>query len=408
MAERKSILLILTGSIAAYKSLELIRRLRERDIQVTAVMTRGAKEFITPLSVASLTGNPVYDDLFSLKDEVEMGHIRLSRETDLVLIAPATADILAKMAAGITDDLATTLLLATNKPVLVAPAMNVKMWEHPATQRNVKQLQKDGIHFVMPSAGDLACGEVGSGRLEDVGEIMERILSLLSVKKKLSGLRALVTSGPTHEPIDPVRFLGNRSSGKQGHAIAAELAAQGIEVTLISGPTSLPDPQGVTTVHVTSAAEMLRACEKTLPVDIGVFAAAVADWGVNIPARSKLKKQNPKTALTLQLQQNPDILKTIVSHKKRPALVVGFAAETENLISNARAKRKAKNCDWIVANDVSDDKGFDREENEVTLVTARNEEHWPLMSKQDIATKLSQKIAEHFTHISSTKRKRHG
>ena len=370
---QKSVLLIISGSIAAYKSLDLIRRLRERDIDVRCILTKGGAEFITPLSVSALSGNTTYTDLFSLKDEVEMGHIRLSREADVILVAPASANLLARMVHGSADDLASTTLLAANKPVLVAPAMNTQMWNHPATQRNITQLKQDGHIIIAPGAGMLACGEVGSGRMADVDVIVEAVLSSLReatatkqsstgsprpVGLAMTGIKALVTSGPTYEAIDPVRFIGNRSSGKQGHAIALALAEAGADVTLISGPTSLPDPLGVTTHHVTSADEMLKSCELALPVQIAVCAAAVADWKPSQPSIRKLKKNAAGTMPELHLIENPDILAHLSTHIQRPKLVVGFAAETEMVKENATKKLKYKGCDWIVANDVSDDKAF--------------------------------------------------
>jgi len=386
-----SIVLIISGSIAAYKSLDVIRRLRERGYDVRSILTKGGAEFITPLSVASLSGNPVYSDLFSLKDEVEMGHIRLSREADLIVVAPASADIIAKMATGRADDIATATLLASNKKILVAPAMNTQMWNHPATKRNIKQIVQDGAILIDPSAGSLACGEIGAGRMAEPDDIVKAIEKQLGSNQPLKGTKALVTSGPTHEAIDPVRYIGNQSSGKQGHAIAAALAKQGAETTLISGPTSLADPKGVSVKHVTSAAEMLQACEKTLPVDIVVCAAAVGDWRVGKTAAGKIKKQGG-AAPVLSLVENVDILEHLGHHKKRPKLVIGFAAETEQLLKSASGKRKNKNADWIIANDVSDGKVFGADQNEVTLVTAKGEEHWPLMSKDAVAQKLVEKI----------------
>jgi len=389
---RQSILLIISGSIAAYKSLDLIRRLREREFDVRCILTKGGEQFITPLSVASLSGNPTYGDLFSLKDEVEMGHIRLSREADMIVVAPASADLIAKMAHGMADDLATAALLASDKNILVAPAMNAQMWEHPATQRNIRQIVKDGAQIIEPSAGSLACEEIGSGRMAEPEIVLGAILTQLGTRHKAQGtFKALVTSGPTHEAIDPVRYIGNRSSGKQGHAIAAALARQGAEVMLVTGPTSLPDPVGVTVKHVTSAEEMLAACEKALPVDVAICAAAVSDWRAEKPASRKLKKGG--SAAALALIENPDILHAISHHKKRPALVVGFAAETENLLKNASEKRKRKGVDWIVANEVSGSKGFGADDNKVLLITAKGNENWPLMSKEEVAEKLVEKIA---------------
>jgi len=388
---RYSVLLIISGSIAAYKSLDLIRRLREREVDVRCILTKGGAEFITPLSVASLSGNPVYDELFSLKDEVEMGHIRLSREADVIVVAPASADLIAKMASGKADDLATATLLASNKKILVAPAMNAQMWKHAATQRNLKQIEKDGAVVIAPTAGSLACGEIGAGRMAEPDDIAAVIMKEFLGNQPLKGIKALVTSGPTHEAIDPVRYIGNQSSGKQGHAIAAALAKQGAQVTLVTGPTSLPEPKGVTVKHVTSAAQMLEACDKALPVDVAVCAAAVGDWRVEKAATGKIKKQ--AAAPVLSLVENVDILEHIGNHpKKRPALVIGFAAETNELLKSASGKRQNKNADWIVANDVSGGKVFGADENEVTLVTVKGEEKWPLMSKDKVAAKLVKKI----------------
>ena len=387
-----NILLIISGSVAAFKSLELIRRLRERGAIVRVIVTKGGEHFVTPLSVAALSEQPVYTDLWSLKDEIEMGHIRLSREADFVVVAPASADIIAKMANGLADDLASTTLLACNKPVFVAPAMNTMMWNHPATQRNIAQIQQDGAVLIAPSEGTLACGEVGAGRMAEVEDIVKALFAVSS-HQSLVGVKALVTSGPTYEPIDPVRFIGNRSSGKQGHAIAAALARAGAQVHLVSGPTSLPDPAGVKTTHVTTAEQMLAACDNALPVDIAVCAAAVADWRASEPSARKLKKAALGSVPELHLIENPDILAHIAAHpSKRPPLVIGFAAETEALEENAAAKLKRKQCDWILANDVSEGQGFDREENTITLLTQKDEVKWPRMSKQAIAEKLVEEI----------------
>ena len=347
----RRVLLIIGGGIAAYKSLDLIRRLRERGAQVRAIMTDAASAFVTPLSVSSLTGDIVYQSLFDLTQEAEMGHIQLSRDADLLVVAPATADLMAKMAHGLASDLATTALLATDKPVLVAAAMNVRMWEHAATQRNIATLKADGISFVGPNDGDMACGEFGPGRMAEPLEIVAAIEAQVGgpASRPLAGKRALVTSGPTHEPIDPVRYLANRSSGKQGHAIAAALAKLGAETLLISGPTQMPDPAGVTVTHVESAREMLAAAQAALPVDIAVCAAAVADWRVDQSANQKMKKSGD-AAPSLVLVENPDILKTLsVAGATRPSLVVGFAAETENVVNFAKAKRTRKG--WLVPQD---------------------------------------------------------
>lgn len=404
MQAGKNILLIISGGIAAYKVLEVIRRLRDRDINIRAILTKGGAEFVTPLSVAALTENKVYQDLFSLTDEAEMGHIRLSREADLVLVAPASADILAKMATGQAGDLATTALLATNKPVMVVPAMNVEMWNHAATQANIATLEGRGVMRVGPAAGDLACGETGSGRLAEPAEIIAAVVDFLEgqpVSKPLSGKKAVVTSGPTYEPIDPVRYIANRSSGKQGHAIAAALAATGADVTLVSGPVSLPDPTGVKVVRIETARQMLDAVLAALPADIAVCAAAVADWRVAEEAGQKLKKDGSGVIADLKLSENPDILATL-SQKgpKRPQLVVGFAAETENVIEHARAKRARKGCDWILANDVAPGTGtFGGDHNEIFLISgadATSDETWPRQGKNGVARALAERIIQHF------------
>jgi phosphopantothenoylcysteine decarboxylase / phosphopantothenate---cysteine ligase len=394
LLQGRRILLIIAGGIAAYKSLELIRRLRDRGAAVRCVMTKAAAEFVTPLSVASLSEDKVYGDLFSLTDESEMGHIRLSREADLLVVAPATADLMARMAAGMADDLAATTLLASDKPILIAPAMNALMWAHPATQANLAALSARGIRQVGPNAGDLACGEVGSGRMAEPMEILAAIESCLSRDRLLAGRRALVTSGPTREAIDPVRYLSNHSSGKQGHAIAGALAALGAETVLISGPTQETTPPGVRLVPVDSAADMLAAAEANLPVDVAVMAAAVSDWRVETVAAQKLKK-NGKGPPTLRLAENPDILATIAHRgNDRPALVVGFAAETENVVANAKAKRLKKGCDWILANDVSPGTGtFGGDRNTIHLVEASGVEDWPVLTKHEVAARLAARIA---------------
>ena len=390
----KRILLIIGGGIAAYKCLELIRRLRDRGAHVRAILTSAGAEFVTPLSVSSLTGEKIYQELFDLTAESEMGHIALSRSADLVVVAPATADLIAKLAAGLAPDLASTALLATGKPVLIAPAMNVRMWEHAATRRNVAALQRDGIHTVGPNEGDMACGEFGPGRMAEPEEILAAIETLLTPGRRLSGLKALVTAGPTHEPIDPVRYLANRSSGKQGYAIASALADAGAETVLVSGPVDIPPPARVKLVKVETAREMWAACEAELPADMAVCAAAVADWRAKTTAGSKLKKLN--AAPTLALVENPDILAGLSRHAAhRPKLVIGFAAETENLIANAAAKRLAKGCDWIVANDVSGSvMGGDL--NRVHLLTAGGAEAWPELSKSEVARRLAGRIAAFF------------
>ncbi len=394
MLHDRRILLIISGGIAAYKSLDLIRRLRERGAAVRCLMTAAAKHFVTPLSVASLSEDKVYDDLWSLTDESEMGHIRLTREADLVVVAPASADLIARMAAGLADDLATTALLASDKPVLIAPTMNLMMWAHPATQANLQTLAGRGVARVGPGSGDLACGETGAGRMAEPLEIVAAVERLLGGDARLAGRRALVTSGPTREPIDPVRYLSNHSSGKQGHAIAAALAALGADTVLVSGPTQQPAPAGVRLVPVETAAQMLAACETALPVDVAVMAAAVADWRIESVAAHKLKKAGGGPPL-LRLAENPDILARIARHgNARPALVIGFAAETDDIVENARAKRERKGCDWILANDVSpgtDTFGGDR--NTIHLIDADGVEDWPVMTKREVADRLADRIA---------------
>jgi len=392
--EGRRILLIIAGGIAAYKSLELIRRLRTDGAAVRCIMTEAARQFVTPLSVSSLSEDKVYGDLWSLTDESEMGHIRLSREADLVVVAPATADLMARMAAGLADDLAATTLLASDKPVLIAPAMNAMMWAHPATQTNLRALAARGVLQVGPGAGELACGEVGFGRMAEPVEIVAAITRFFTADRRLAGKRALVTSGPTREPIDPVRYISNHSSGKQGHAIAAALAGLGAETVLVSGPTQEPTPPGVRLVAVETAAEMLAASEAALPVDVAVMAAAVSDWRVANAAEQKLKKDG-KGAPSLRLVENPDILATISArHNDRPALVVGFAAETENVVANARLKLAKKGCDWILANDVSPGTGtFGGDNNRIHLVDRDGIEDWPVMTKREVAARLAERIA---------------
>ena len=394
MALPRSVLLIITGSVAAYKSLELIRLLKARGVAVTSILSKGGAKFITPLAVSSLTGTKTYDDLFSLTDEVEMGHIELSRVADVILVAPASANIIAKIAAGLADDLATTALLATNKPVIIAPAMNHKMWHHAATQRNLAQLKKDGVRVIEPTEGDMACGEFGMGRLAEPADIIKALEQFRS--GALSGKRAIVTSGPTQEAIDPVRYIGNRSSGKQGHAIAEALAGAGADVTLIHGPVLLPTPHGVTAIEAHHADAMLAAVEAALPADIFVGAAAVADWRPATTASQKLKKQNMLDTLTLEFVPTLDVLGSVAQHKNRPTLVIGFAAETDQVAVNARAKRLRKQCDWLLANDVST-AVFGADENEVLVISAEGEETWPRQSKTDIAAKLVEKIVHHFS-----------
>ena len=394
MLGSKRILLVIGGGIAAYKSLELIRRLRERGAAVTPVLTKAGEEFVTPLSVSALAGEKLFRDLFDLTDEAEMGHIELSRSADLIVVAPATADLMAKMAQGHANDLASTLLLATDTSVLVAPAMNVRMWEHPATQRNIKTLEADGIRFIGPNSGDMACGEYGPGRMSEPLEIVAAIEDAIS-HGALSGKRIIITSGPTHEPIDPVRYIANRSSGAQGTAIARALAALGAEVVFVTGPADVSPPVGVQVLKVETAQEMLDAVEESLPADAAVFAAAVADWRVAQASDRKMKKT--KDGLPeLDFAENPDILATIAQRKTdRPALVVGFAAETDDVIANATAKRIRKGCDWIVANDVSLETGImGGTENDITLITPDSTEDWPRMSKSDVAIRLADRISK--------------
>jgi len=399
--DKKRILLVIGGGIAAYKSLDLVRRLKERGARVRTILTKAGAEFITPLSAASLSGEKCFTDLFSLTDEADIGHIRLSREVDLVVVAPATADLMAKMAQGFANDLASTVLVATDKRVLIAPAMNPYMWNHPATRRNLAQLVADGVASVGPNEGEMAeRNEVGRGRMAEPLEIVaaiEKLLAAMPATDALKGRRMLVTSGPTREPIDPVRYISNRSSGKQGHSVARAAAAAGADVLLVSGPVEIPDPSGVKTVHVETAAEMLSAAEAALPVDVAVCAAAVADWRVDAVANEKLKKREGRIP-SLSLVENPDVLATLARHsKKRPRLVIGFAAETENLLDHARAKLKSKGCDWIVANDVSPETGvFGGAHNQVHLVTASGVESWPSLSKEAVADSLVRKIAAEF------------
>ena len=396
--QSKRILLIVGGGIAAYKSLDLVRRLKERGAYVRAILTKGGAEFVTPLSLSALCEEKAFTDLFDLKDEVEIGHIRLSREADLIVVAPATADLLAKLAQGLADDLATAVLLATDKKVLAAPAMNVRMWQHKATRRNVARLRDDGIAFVGPYEGEMACGEYGPGRMAEASEIIYAIETLMGTKAKgpLAGRRVLITSGPTQEPIDPVRYIANRSSGKQGHALARAAAALGAEVTLVSGPVTLADPEGVRVVKVETAHEMLEATLDALPADIAICAAAVADWRAADEATHKLKKQNQAAETILKLVQNPDILATVAGlGARRPRLVIGFAAETENLIANATAKRRAKGADWIVANDVWAGTGaMGSDQTQVHLVTPAGVEDWPPLSKDETAARLLARAAE--------------
>ena len=394
MLAGKRILLIIGGGIAAYKCLDLIRRFRERGASVTPVMTRAAGEFVTPLSVSALAGEEVHTDLFDLTKEAEMGHIQLSRVADLLVVAPATADLMAKMAGGHADDLATTLLMATDTPVMIAPSMNVRMWDHPATQRNLAMLKEDGIRVVGPNEGDMACGEYGPGRMAEPMEIVNAVEAALA-DGPLRGKRIIVTSGPTHEPIDPVRYIANRSSGAQGTAVARALSALGAEVVFVTGPADIPPPDGAHVVKVQSAQEMLAAVKAAHPADAAVFAAAVADWRVANSSDQKMKKDKGGLP-SLEFAENPDILATVSQMTEgRPKLVVGFAAETEAVIDNATAKRMRKGCDWIVANDVSPETGImGGSENDVTLITADGSEDWPRMSKDEVARRLAARIAE--------------
>ncbi len=409
MTGETRVLLVVAGGIAAYKALELIRRLREQSIRVRCILTRSGAEFVTPLSLSALTEDKVYGELFSLTDEAEMGHIQLSRDADLMVVAPATADLIAKMAQGHADDLASTTLLATDKGILIAPAMNVRMWDHPATQANIAMLRERGVTLVGPNEGDMACGEFGYGRMAEPHEIVAGVLSALGREPHstagggpLAGRSALITSGPTHEAIDPVRYIANRSSGKQGHAIARALSGLGAKTTLVTGPTQLQDPSGMEVVHIESAQQMLAACESALPVDIAVCAAAVADWRVASQSNQKIKKTGsdgvdsgvPK----LELTPNPDILASLSQRgNDRPGLVVGFAAETEDVIRQATQKRARKACDWIVANDVSPESGtFGGADNTVHVIDAQGVDSWARMDKSDVAQRLAERIADHF------------
>ena len=392
----KQILLIVSGGIAAYKAAVLVRRLKEAGASVVPVLTKGGAQFITPLTLSALAENPVYEDLFSLKDEAEMGHIRLAREADLILVAPISADLIGKMANGLADDLASTTVLAADGPVAIAPSMNPVMWANPATQANVATLMQRGVHVWGPADGDMACGEMGTGRFEEPEDLVARAEAFFA-PKPLAGKTALVTSGPTHEPLDPVRVMANRSSGQQGQAIARALAAAGADVTLITGPVSLPEPFGVRTVRVETADEMLAATQRALPADLAVFAAAVADWKPKATALEKLKKSANEAEMSVSFTKNPDILETIASAENRPTLVVGFAAETENVVDNAQAKLSRKRADWILANDVSQGAVFGEDSNTVTLVSALGTEPWPKLTKDQVAARLVQRVAETLT-----------
>jgi phosphopantothenoylcysteine decarboxylase/phosphopantothenate--cysteine ligase len=398
-ADTKRVLLIIGGGIAAYKSLDLIRRLKERGIAVRCILTKAAEQFVTPLSASALVGERIFTDLFDLAGEFDVGHIRLARETDLIVVAPATADLMAKMAGGHADDLATAVLLATTAKIVLAPAMNSRMWANKSTQRNLAQLISDGVALVGPNEGEMAeANERGLGRMAEPLEIAAAVEKLLSTEttRSLQGQYVLITSGPTHEPIDPVRYIANRSSGKQGHAIAAAAAAAGADVTLVSGPVNVPDPPGVKVIKVETAREMLQAVERALPADVAIFAAAVADWRVANAGEQKLKKRSGNPTPELSLVENPDILATIAKRKaQRPKLVIGFAAETENVTANAKAKLASKGCDWILANDVSPQSGvMGGDRNTITLVRASGVETWPPQSKDEVASRLIARIAD--------------
>jgi len=405
MLKDKRILLIISGGVAAYKSLELIRRLRDNSAEVVPILTRSGAQFVTPLSVAALAAHKVYQDLFDLNEEAEMGHIELSRSADLIVVAPATANLIAKMANGLADDLASTTLLATDTDILVAPSMNVRMWQHGATQRNIATLLEGNVEFIGPNEGPMACGEFGPGRMAEPDEIIQAIIEKLDrlTSQPLKDRRILITAGPTHEAIDPVRYIANRSSGKQGFAIAAEAARQGAEVVLVAGPTSCHTPPGVKRIDVETAVEMLQKCEHSGNFDVAIFAAAVADWRVKSPAKQKMKKigkKSTRSGLTdFDFVENPDILATISQKKhNRPTLVVGFAAETESIEENAIAKRLRKGCDWVVANDVSPETGImGGDFNQILLVTEDGSEKWPRYSKQKTAKKLLERIAAHLS-----------
>jgi phosphopantothenoylcysteine decarboxylase / phosphopantothenate---cysteine ligase len=391
----KNVLLTIGGGIAAYKSLELIRRLSERGIKTRAILTRAGAEFVTPLSVSALTGEKVFRDLFSLTDEAEMGHIELSRSADLVVVAPATADLMAKMANGLANDLASTTLLATDKKVLMAPAMNVRMWQAASTRRNLETLTRDGVLFVGPGDGEMACGEFGPGRMAEPLEIAAAIENALALPGPLTGIRALVTAGPTQEPLDPVRFIANRSSGRQGYAIADALARAGADTMLVSGPVEIAPPAGVKLMRVTTAREMLAACEAALPADVAVLAAAVADWRPEIAANTKIKRAD--ASAQIKLVENPDILATLAGHAKRPRLLIGFAAETDHVVENAVAKRARKGSDWIIANDVSGNV-MGGERNRIHIISDQPMESWPDMTKAEIGTRLAARIADYVGH----------
>ena len=401
MKTKFKILLIISGGISAYKSLELIRIIKNDGNSVSTILTKGGEKFVTPLSVAAISNEQVYQNIFSLKDEIDMGHIQLSRESDIIVVAPASANIIARTANGLADDLASTVILASNKPIVFAPAMNTQMWNNPATKRNILFLKENGISFIGPEPGDLACGEHGLGRMTEPLEIYKHILSLIkNKKKKINNIKALVTAGPTYEPIDPVRFIGNRSSGKQGIAIANQLKNLGLDVTLVTGPTHQQIASEVNIIRVNTAKEMFTACKETLPVDVAICAAAVSDWTVNTPSSSKIKKNNTLKP-EIKFSISPDILDSISkAGNKRPKLVIGFAAETDNLIQNAKKKLEEKKCDWILANNILDDPDvFGGDKNTIKLISKNNIEEWPKTTKNDIARLLSKRIIEKISKI---------
>ena len=396
MIKNKRILLIISGGIAAYKSLELIRLFKKSGVQLKCILTQGGSNFVTPLSISALAESEVYTDLWSLKDENEMGHIRLSREADLIVVAPASANLIAQMAHGLAEDLASTTLLASNRPILICPAMNPMMWQNQATQDNLSLLKKRGVHVLNPAEGDMACGETGVGRMPEAQDIFNYIDTYFESNKPLAGKQVLVTSGPTYEPIDPVRFIGNRSSGKQGNAIAMALIDAGASVTYIAGPTDLPEPKGAETVHVETADQMLDAVQSLENIDIAICAAAVSDWKAVQIEPQKMKKEKDKDRLTIELIKNPDILHMIATSKTRPTLVIGFAAETENVIENAKTKLQSKQCDWIIANDVGDKKVFGRDQNQVTIVKKDSQVVLNLADKSIIARDIVSEIIQYY------------
>ncbi|MEM7617784.1 MAG: bifunctional phosphopantothenoylcysteine decarboxylase/phosphopantothenate--cysteine ligase CoaBC [Pseudomonadota bacterium] len=406
MLNGKKILLVISGGIAAYKSLELIRLYKKAGADVRCILTNGGAHFVTPLSVAALTEEEIYTDQWSLKDETEMGHIRLSREADVIVIAPASANLIAQVTYGLADDLASTTLLAADKDILMAPAMNPMMWNNKSTQENIETLKSRGVKIIGPCDGLMACGETGAGRMSEPQDIFEGTLNYFKENKPLAGLSALVTSGPTYEAIDPVRFIGNRSSGKQGHAIATALSNMGADVTLVSGPTALKDPSGLKTIRVESAAQMLNVCENTLPCDIAVFTAAVSDWTPTTTEDKKIKKQKGQPPPVLDLTETTDILKTISKHKQRPQLVVGFAAETNDVIENAEKKLNSKGCDWIIANSVKDGSTFGEDQNAVTIIRKSDNIELPRADKEIIARDITQEIIQYMNNLKPPSRRR--